>query len=235
MIINFNPRNGAEYYGIDQIFRFRYGVYTAPAYGFPEVQQDFIDLNVKIDTIIAKLPEDFIAGSTDATSLESNHGTGAWKTGSIGGGGGGGGGGYVSKPDIWQSKEKLKLIEDVKDLLSMMTNLSKLKASKDQLTKADLASLVKSLSKQINDNAILLVNLKKIIQAKATILPQEIRKEFIDKIDSIEQKWGEKLEQEQLGIESGMTELKVEIEELAKLVIKLLSDKDLEALINEFG
>ena len=224
MIINFDARHGAEYYGIDQTFRFIYGVHTAPAYGFPEVQQDFIALNQKIDSIINKLPDDFIAGSEEATSLESRHSVGSWRTGSTGGGGGGGGG-YVSTPSVWTPKEKRELIRDIVKLKEMLEDgFKKLKPDDTKkelgILKSDIETQLIGIKSQLND-----------LKTKVENEGKTNAKKLLKEIEEAEQDIRNGLEK--LAEASTTKELEEKLEELSVLVVKLLPDSELEALLDE--
>lgn len=67
------------FYEVSGAFRFPYS--ASVVYGWAEVRHDMLSLHAKINTIVTKLPDDFLSGSTDKTSLESRHGSGSWEGG----------------------------------------------------------------------------------------------------------------------------------------------------------
>ena len=236
MIINFDPKHGAEYHGIEQTFRFLYGTYTPPSYGFPEVQQDFIALNAKVDSIITKLPVDYIAGSLDAIALETKHGVDSWKTATgfatpsdVKCGGGGGGGTIIERPDIWKPEEKLKLIDDIKKIYKMINELSSLQSVGLQNVKKNIESLKNSLLKLIKEEVALLVSLKK------TISEQQQQPELENKqpdFNLLIAKWDSIQESIAQLKPADFSSLDSKLDELTKIMVKSLSNKALEELVN---
>ena len=165
--------------------------------------------------------------------LKSNHGEGSWKTatgfatpGDVKCGGGGGGGAIIERPDIWKPEEKLKLIEDIKKIYKMINELSSLQSTGLQNVKNNIESLKNSLIKLIKEEVALLVSLKKTISEQ----PQTDSSDALaDSINQLIAKWDSV--QKSILKPSDLFSLDNKLDDLTKVMVKSLSNKDLEKLV----
>ena len=139
-------------------------------------------------------------------------------------GGGGGGGTIIERSDIWKPEEKLKLIEDIKKIYKMINELSSLQSVGLQNVKKNIESLKTSLLNLIKEEVALLKSLKKIVSEQAG------SKVFEAKIIELETRW-DSISADILK-SSDFASLDQKLDELAKIVVKILPSKALEELVN---
>ena len=143
-------------------------------------------------------------------------------------GGGGGGGAIIERPDIWKPEEKLKLIEDIKKIYKMINELGSLQSAGVQNVKNNIESLKNSLIKLIKEEVTLLVSLKKTISEQ----PQTDSSDALaDSVNQLIAKWDSV--QKSILKPSDLFSLDNKLDDLTKVMVKSLSNKDLEKLVLE--
>ena len=148
---------------------------------------------------------------------------------SVSGGGGGGGGGrtIIERPSIWKPEEKLKLIEDIKKIHKMIDELTSLQSAGLENVKKNIKGLKDSLLKLIKEEVTLLLSLKKIISKQPKT---DTSVALADSVNQIIAKWDSV--QKSILKPSDLSPLDNKLDDLTKIVVKSLSNKALEDLIN---
>ncbi len=148
---------------------------------------------------------------------------------SVSGGGGGGGGGrtIIERPSIWKPEEKLKLIEDIKKIHKMIDELTSLQSAGLENVKKNIKGLKDSLLKLIKEEVTLLLSLKKIISKQPKT---DTSVALADSVNQIIAKWDSV--QKSILKPSDLSPLDNKLDDLTKIVVKSLSNKALEELIN---
>jgi hypothetical protein len=146
---------------------------------------------------------------------------------SVSGGGGGGGRTIIERPAIWKPEEKLKLIEDIKKIHKMIDELTSLQSAGLENMKKNIKGLKESLLKLIKEEVTLLLSLKKIISKQPKT---DTSAALADSVNQIIAKWDSV--QKSILKPSDLSPLDNKLDDLTKIVVKSLSNKALEDLIN---
>jgi len=167
--------------------------------------------------ICDKLPDDFIAGSNDKTSLESKHGSGSWEgttpeaidavltknhgAGSWKGGGGGGGGGCV-----WYPQDKEDVIKALKDL------------GRSEKKELELLANIEGLVQELRDSVEQRVEALSAMMSK---LPEPVVKQIKVLLDELP---------EPVTVEQ-VVEVSRKLDDITKMVVRLLRDEDIDEIL----
>ena len=189
---------------------------------FGNLIKEYIDeklSKIKADTheIQSKLPDDYIAGSSDKSSLESKHGGGSWEgttpeaidavltknhgAGSWKGGGGGGGGGCV-----WYPQDKEDVIKALKDL------------GRSEKKELELLANIEGLVQELRDSVEQRVEALSAMMSK---LPEPVVKQIKVLLDELP---------EPVTVEQ-VVEVSRKLDDITKMVVRLLRDEDIDEIL----
>ena len=144
-----------------------------------------------------------------------------------GGGGGGGGGTIIERPDTWKPEEKLKLIGDIKKIHKMINELSSLQSVGLQNVKNKIDDFKNSLIKLIKGEVTVLISLKKSIAEQPKTDSSDA---LADSINQLIAKWGSI--QKSILKSTDLGSLDNKLDDLTEIMLKTLSDKTIEELVN---